>query len=320
MSIRNVGTYYLIEGLLDHKEKRDVGGVEFHIAKNFENNLRERNPILGIVHDVSKHNPLKLKKGDNVIVSHWSFYGDIGKDKSYQSQEFVEVDGKKLFRVHQNDIFFTYNNDEIKPVGTILGVEKVEDTIEQFGIVSTILHNDRGRVIYPNCGVEKGTEVLLEKHALYEIEFNKKKFYRIRENEIVGIIHEEAIPKELNWRKVTDESYDGSGYNPLLEEMLQKTAKVTGKKTVEPYNGRIVVQDLYEPSEDSKKYPDIFPAPRDYNAKVLAVGALTDKEKHEFGNIKAGDTVFRARKSGIPFGDLAVCSMTDDTVHLIYGR
>lgn len=314
MSITNVGTHYLVEGLLDHKENIEVGGIPMYQAKNFENNLRERNPNLGIVYGVSKENTLNLKAGDYVITSHFAFTGGIGVNKSYEMNDHVVLDGKKLFKIHPNDIHFTYNDQVIAPIGSYLGVEKVEDTIEQSGIATVVLHSDRGRVIYPNCGIAYGTEVLLEQHALYKVTFNKQTVYRIRESEIVGIIHEEkteGIPAE-DLLQYSD--------NPLLMLMMQKTAKKTGRKTVTPYKGRILVEDLFEPSENQINYPDIYKIPRDNDAKVIAVGEMTEKQKHENNHIKAGDTVYRARNSGIRFGKQFLASMVDDTVHFIYER
>lgn len=312
MSITNIGSHYLVEGLLDHKEKYDLAGNEIFIDKTYENNLRERNPNLGIVYGLSKENTLKLNVGDYVITSHFAFTGGIGVNKSYEMNDHVVVDGKKLFKIHPNDIHFTYNDKVIAPIGTYLGVEQVEDTIEQSGIMTTVLHKDRGRVIYPNCGIPYGTEVLLEQHALYEVNFDKKTFYRIRESEIVGIITEEkteGIPAEdlLQYKD-----------NPLLMLMMQKTAKKTGKKSVSPYKGRVLVEDLFEPTENQINFPDIYKIPRDNDAVVIAVGEMTEKQKHENNRIKAGDKVYRARNSGVRFGNQFVASMVDDTIHFIY--
>ena len=106
------GNYIL--SMIDHKGKVMIGDVELLVSKQWDNNLRDRNPQLGVVEFAPGGS--ELKPGDIVACSHFTFYGDIGPDKSFTLQSHVEHDGKKLFFAEPYKIYFKFNNNIPEPI------------------------------------------------------------------------------------------------------------------------------------------------------------------------------------------------------------
>lgn len=237
MNLQSTKGYYVLEGILDYKEKTVIGGVDFYIANNFKNNLRERNSQLGIVRATPPENPLKLEIGDTVCVNHFTFMGDIGEDKSYQLRPHTVIDGKKLFRVHPNNIFFTYNDKVVKVLGeTIICEEVMEDIITKSGIfVESIHHKDRANVTHGNADIEDGALVVVEQHALYPIELDKKEYLKIMLDDVVAVIDNGMI---------------------------------------KPYKGRVYVQDL--PAKEHFLDLSLANIESSIHSKVIAVGVEVD--------------------------------------------
>lgn len=216
------GTYILSP--INHKETYKLtDDTEIFISKKFENNLRERNPQLGIVEAVCDDNPYDLKVGDIVAVNHFTFYGDIGKDKSFILQDHVEYEGKKLFRVIPRQIFFKYNNQTPEPVGNFILCQNVEEK-ETLGFdpnqgtfFKTNYFDQKGTVVFGNDKFKKGDEILVLKSSFYLITLDKVDYFKVREDEIVAkVIDGEAVPVGNNFMvEYLPDEYQ-NGYSPLL--------------------------------------------------------------------------------------------------------
>jgi hypothetical protein len=216
------GTYILSP--INHKETYKLtDDTEIFISKKFENNLRERNPQLGIVEAVCEDNSYNLNVGDIVAVNHFTFYGDIGKDKSFILQDHVEYEGKKLFRVIPRQIFFKYNNQTPEPVGNFILCQNVEEK-ETLGFdpnrgtfFKTNYFDQKGTVAFGNDKFKKGDEVLVLKSAFYLVTLDKVDYFKVREDEIVAKeIDGEAVPVGNNFMvEYLPDEYQ-NGYSPLL--------------------------------------------------------------------------------------------------------
>lgn len=199
----NKGTYLL--SMIDHKAEYQLNDdITLQIDKTFENNLRERNPQLGVVEAICEENDLNLKVGDIVAVQHFTFYGDIGPNKSFTLQEHIEIDGKKYFRVYEWGIFFKYNNQIPAPVGNfilcdkIIG-EKVNEYNEDGIWIGSKEYEHKGIVTYGNDNFKEGEIVIVLKNAFYSITLNKKEYFKVREDEVVGIFKgDKLVPKGNN--------------------------------------------------------------------------------------------------------------------------
>jgi len=179
------GTYIL--SIIDHKSEYDLGGVTIQIEKQYENNLRERNPQLGKVEGLPDDNWLSLEIGDTIAVNHFTFYGDIGKDKSFTLKDHFEIDEVKYFPAKANQMFFRYNDGIPEPFDEYVLCDYFEDEYEKFGLYLT------RKGIRCTHGEYAGQEVYCLKHSMYAIELDKKVFYKVRKDEIV-MVGEELRP------------------------------------------------------------------------------------------------------------------------------
>jgi hypothetical protein len=198
MSLKSQNGTYLIKGDFEHKEKYDIGLPEpLHIVKTFENNLLRRNCQIGFIMAIPDDNPLKLSIGDKVYVHHMVFFGEIAKDtKDHQLQPHVKHEKELLFRCYPKDIYLKFNELGFDMLGEYLICEPIEEELIQSGIyMGTIKHKDRAKLLRGNGEFNDGDVVFVESHALYEIEIDKKAYYRIREKEVMGtIVDGEIIP------------------------------------------------------------------------------------------------------------------------------
>lgn len=198
MTLRSLNGNYLLKGELKQKEEYDLGiGQPIYIAKEYENNLRDRNPQIGEVMALPDENPLNLKVGDRVFVNHMVFYGEIGAtSKDYVLQDHVTHNGEKLFSCPVKDIYYNIVDEQLTPVGEILLMEVIEEEEEQSGIyLGTTKRKDRAVVIDGNGQYEKGDLLLVESNALYPLTFNKQDYYRLRASEVMAVVKgEEIIP------------------------------------------------------------------------------------------------------------------------------
>lgn len=183
--------HYLLEGILDHKETYTLdNGVMLHIPKDFENNLRERNPQLGRVCAMPEENTLKLKVNDLVCVNHFCFFGGITAGRGYELQNHVTHEGKKLFPVNLDDIYFKYNDKVPEPLEGIILCKSFESPALSGAILLIpAIYEDRAIVTHGRWARET---VLVKSHALYPIELDKITYLRVRESEIVAIINDDG--------------------------------------------------------------------------------------------------------------------------------
>lgn len=216
-------TYIL--SIIDHKSTVFLSEeVTIQIDKSYENNLRERNPQLGRIEAVCESdNPLGLSVGDIVAVNHFTFYGDIGANKSFVYQPHVEWEGVKLFRVLPRQIYFKYNEGVPQPIGDIVLCASVaeKDILGFDPNVGQFFHTKEfvqvGTVAYANCGFEAGDEILVLRSSMYLITLDRVDYFKVLAKEIVArIVDGEAIPVGENVvvRYKSDEFQNG--YSPLL--------------------------------------------------------------------------------------------------------
>lgn len=207
---------------IDHKSTAEVADTTLWIDKSYENNLRERNPQLGVVEAICDDNPLQLAVGDVVAVNHFTFYGDIGQSRGFQLQPHVEWDGKRLFRVLPRQIYFKYNSAIPEPIGdVVICTDVAERDILGFNpntgdFFHSFEFEQRGEVL---CGIgfDKGDEVLVLKSAFYLITLDKVDYFKVMRNEIVATVRDGvATPVGNNCIvKYRPDEYQ-NGYSPLL--------------------------------------------------------------------------------------------------------
>ncbi len=215
-------TYIL--SIIDHKAQIALSeDVTIQIDKSFENNLRERNPQLGRVEAVCDENPLGLQVGDIVAVNHFTFYGDIGENKSFTLQPHFDYNGKTHFKVYPRQIYFKYNYRVPEPVGDVIlcvGVETktsvgFDPNSGQFFHTSEFVQI--GTVAYGNGEFKKGDSVLTLRSAMYLITLDRTDYFKVLRREIVAkVVDDTPIPVGDNIvvRYRADEYQNG--YSPLL--------------------------------------------------------------------------------------------------------
>lgn len=175
-------TYLL--SVVNHKETYELTeDITIQIDKSYENNLRERNPQLGIVEAVPSDNTLQLAIGDIVAVNHFTFYGDVGANRSFTEKEHVVLNGVKLFKAVPRQIFFKYNTRSPEPIGDFTLVEKLIEPIEHFGVY----FGDEEKIM------NNGQQVLTLPNALYSITLDKVEYLKVRKDEIVATVENGVV-------------------------------------------------------------------------------------------------------------------------------
>lgn len=290
MKVASSGTYILT--MINHKEEYHIDtadgvGIDLVISKSYENNLRERNPQLGRVEAVCDVNPLQLQVGDIVAVNHFTFYGDIGENKSFTLQPHFEYEGQRYFKVYPRQIYFKYNYKVPQPVGDVILCSNVatKDTLGFDPNSGAFFHTSefvqRGIVAYGNGSIETGDEILTLRSAMYLITLDKIDYFKVLRSEVVGIIRgEEVYPygDSLLVRYKADEYQNG--YSPLL---YGTGIAMSNNVTAEVVRTNELPKDQY----------------------------LVYKGNHKFDFTEmpnVGDTVQVYRNQGVPFGDCWIVS------------
>jgi co-chaperonin GroES (HSP10) len=212
--------------------------------------------------------------GDTVFVHHFTFQGDIGQNRSFTEKEHIQYEGKDLYPVMKDKIFFKYNNDEIEPLGDFVIVEEVlTDEQTPSGIfLEQKPYKDRGRIIYALNIDLLGEVVLIENHALYPLEIKGKNYYRIYENEIAGFI-------------------------------------TTGE--VRPSENRILVVDHDLEAKSSLLDLSFMAKPNTTKSTIVSVGKITHKM---WDWAKIGETILRYAGSHIEFEGVKIVNLEQDRV------
>lgn len=268
--MKSLNSTYIVSGQLDHKENHQLTeDISLKIEKQWETNLRERNPQIATIEAVPADNPLNLEVGDKVIVHHFTFYGDIASDKGYQLQEHFNVGDKKLFKALCRQILFKMNNDTPEMVGSVLlCLKSIEETF-----MGDVYLGEREfvKIAYGNDRLLAGTEVILEPHALYPIDVNGTMYYKIFENEVVAtVVCGEAIAyddtivvKDIESKKSVIELLGKSqfGYSRVVEvgsratgvqkgdvlyNWVQQGLNIDGKRLINEDNIIGIAQDYRE--------------------------------------------------------------------------
>lgn len=200
MTLKSPKGTYLIKPNLRHKEEVDIGlDQPILIAKEYENHLIHRNPQTGIVMSVPEDNPLELIVGDTVYVSHMTFYGEIAEHtKDFQLQPHVKHNGGLLFPCSPKNIYYRLDGEDIEPLGDILLMTPIEEEEKEGDIfLGEVKRKDRAIVAEMTDDYMKGDVLLVESNALYPIEINKTKYFRLRKGEVTGrLVGDKIIPND----------------------------------------------------------------------------------------------------------------------------
>jgi len=199
--IANKGTY-LLSPILHKDSYQLTDDITIAIDKSFENNLRERNPQLGMVEAVPEDNWLNLEVGDTVAVNHFTFYGDIGKDKSFEFRDHFELNGKKYFRSTDFQMFFKYNNQTPETFPNYILCSYDIEVEEHFGV-----YFGEKQTIRCTHGVYEGKEVLVLKNAMYLITLDKKSYYKVRMDEVVWV-NGKVVGENLLVRRLPEKEHE----------------------------------------------------------------------------------------------------------------
>ncbi len=221
--MKSLPNTYILSPIFHKDEVELTPDVTLKVDKSYTNNLRDRNPQLGIVEAICEEaNPLGLTVGDIVCCNHFTFYGDIGANRGFNLQPHVEHEGKLLFKVSPFNIFFKYNGGAVEPLGDIvICTDVAERDILGFNPNEvTFFHNtefeQRGKVLC-GTGFEEGDEVLTLRSSMYLIELDRRDYFKCRRSEIVAVVRDGvAYPTEGNFiiEYLPDEYQNG--YSPLL--------------------------------------------------------------------------------------------------------
>ena len=221
--MKSLPNTYILSPILHKDEVELSGGVTLSIDKSYSNNLRDRNPQLGVVEAVNAEaNPLNLTVGDIVAVNHFTFYGDIGANKSFNLQPHVPYEGRNLFKATPTQILFKYNNKIPEAVGDVIICTGVKER-EILGFdpnAGAFFHNyefeQRGTVLCGG-GFSRGEEVLTLRYAMYLITLDRVDYFKCLRSEIVATVRDGvAYPTDGNFviEYLPDEYQNG--YSPLL--------------------------------------------------------------------------------------------------------
>lgn len=199
--MRSATKIYLLS-LINHKEEYQLtDDVVLYIDKSYENNLRERNPQLGRVEALPEDNYLGLSVGDTVAVNHFTFFGDIDKERRTTLKSHVIHEGIKLFKANERQIFFKYNDKIVEPLPGYEVCCNVKEIFELKFIDTTasIERNKKfdkvGTIAY---GERSGTNILVKSNAFYLITLDGIDYFKVRQDEIVATIKDEIITPELD--------------------------------------------------------------------------------------------------------------------------
>lgn len=223
-----------------------MDGTILEIDKSFENNLRERNPQLGRVEGVPDGNVLGLVEGDVVAVNHFTFYGDIGANKSFKLQDHFVHDGKMIFRATLRQMFFKYNDKTPECFEDYILCEKHTEPEEHFGVY----FGDKTTWVCTH-GCYVGSEVVTLKNAPYLITLDRKEYYKVRKDEVVwagGVVGENMLvrilpDKEHSLYTIKTNNQTAIALTSLGEVMIGDTIQIWKNQGVETPDGYVVGQE-----------------------------------------------------------------------------
>lgn len=264
---------YILSPIL-HKETYELTNeITLKIDKSYENNLRERNPQLGTVEYVPENNIYGLSVGDIVAVNHFTFYGDIGPNKSFTTKPHVVHDGKMLFKALPRQIFFKYNNKHPEPMADFVLCHAVDEKEELHiepnsgDFYRTKEFAQKGTIWFGNDEFPSGTEILVLKSSFYLITLDRVDYFKVNKNEIVAKIVEgkllpvngcglvEYIPEKEHpfldlsmMKKPNNTTARLLSGDPVINMMVEGVDKDSGLLQVYrnqgvPYNGKWIVNE-----------------------------------------------------------------------------
>lgn len=172
----------LVRANMEQKDSITVGGVTMSTANKFENNFREKSPVVCVVVEGNKD----VQKDDILIVHHNTLY--------QPSPYYVQDD---LFSIPFTSIIFaklSASGDLIPLNGNILcDRPKVESTLplppsQQKLHIDRVVVRDAGREPY-----KKDQLLFIRQHAYYEIVYNingeGKRVHKVHGSMVVGFAH-----------------------------------------------------------------------------------------------------------------------------------
>lgn len=181
--------------LLEKRRHQLTEDVELEIENKFNKNLRERNPQTAIVHGVYA-GCKDIEVGDRILIYHFTF-SDGNGDKV---KPIYTKDGVEYYSVNYEECFFILDKEGeiVRPIGTYLLCQHIEEPLEEkteSGIFipemarNTTKRDDKKLLVLHagNCEEVSVGDVIFAKYH-YEITINKKKYIRIKEENILGVI------------------------------------------------------------------------------------------------------------------------------------
>ena len=162
------------------------------MENKFNLNLRERNPQTAIVEAINGK-VSDIKVGDKILVHHFTFTDGNGE----RITPIHKKDGVEYYNVAYDECFFVLddNGEILKPIGNYVLCEAIEEILPEVlnnGIAIPELarkqqkRDDRKLVVlHPGNSeeVDVGDIIIAQYH--YEVTINKKKYIRIREENIL---------------------------------------------------------------------------------------------------------------------------------------
>jgi hypothetical protein len=164
----------------DQKSEALIGGQIFSTGKNYNENFRERNPVLAKV--IEGHG--EVHKGMWIICNYSTF--------DWDSQFYL---GEDLYSIPVNEEIYAWVDDfgELNPLNGNLLAQR-EQKKSSFELPDDYKKNywDRGTLLSHSGKYRSGDEVFWMTKADYEIVYTwngeEKRAIKVHSNEIVGII------------------------------------------------------------------------------------------------------------------------------------
>lgn len=192
---------YLISVDVFQKEKHSFTGEDgkdytLYTPRDQTNNIKDRNPNIAIIE--AAFGETDFIPGQIIIIDHFVVQNH---DKS-SNHIYEDETGKKYWKVENYDVFACLKDGNVIPNTGILLCEYVEDKLVETNLElpdSMIdKRQDLAKIIYSSDDrYPAGKFIIVEDYALYEIEYNGKKYAKVDIN-MHDIV---AVTDSPDWRK-----------------------------------------------------------------------------------------------------------------------
>jgi hypothetical protein len=172
---------------LEQKKKFKIGDAEIFTGRGYNENFRERNPVVAeIVDGFGDLQPGKL------IICHYNHFDDTSLYQLYDNL-FAIPNDEMILAIIQEDGSLSSVNDNII-------CERI-DRFTAFPLPPELKkqYHDRGIVSHTGYGFEKGDLVFFYPFSDYEICFTwnnlERRYVKVEKSEIVGVLHKKHYVK-----------------------------------------------------------------------------------------------------------------------------